>query len=145
MWGIFEIDELAGAVNVSVSSSPKFCFGHSPEFEPIGTSSDEFGVVEMLMLIDSEVASANTAHPVGSSFAWNYGRNVFGVKRGNTDLGDELGVALISFNIDADEDDRGFLLKSGQLTGMEVDGRRKLGSSSFDSSIVVNPLKSRFL
>jgi hypothetical protein len=42
---IFEIDKLAGTVNILVASSSEGYFRHSPELELIRTSSDEFDIV----------------------------------------------------------------------------------------------------
>jgi hypothetical protein len=112
MWGIFEINELARTMVISINFLLG-CFYHdSPKLKPISTSSNKVNVVEMLMLVDSKVTSTYDAHPVGSSFARDYGRNIFGVKRGNTDLCDEFRIPLISFNINTDKDHRSLLLKS---------------------------------
>ena len=78
----------------------------------------------MLVLVNPEVASANAAHPVGSSFAGDYRCEVFGVERSNADLCDELGVTFIRFNINADKDGGGFLFKSNELARMEEGGGR---------------------
>lgn len=76
------------------------------------------------MLLDYEVASTNAASPIGSSLPWNYMRNVLGVERGNTDLCNNLGIPLIGLDINADEDDRLFLLKLNQLTRLKESRRR---------------------
>ena len=121
---IFEIYELTGTLKKSVFSLPRQCLWHSPKLEFVGTASNEFDVVEVLMFIDSEVASANAAHPVGSSFARNYRCKVSGIKCGNTNLCNELGITFISFNINTDKDDGGFLRESNKLAGIEGRCRR---------------------
>lgn len=78
----------------------------------------------MLMLLDYEVASTNTASPIGSSLPWNYVRNVLSIERGDADLCNNLGIPLIGLDINADEDDRLFLLKFNQLTRLKESRRR---------------------
>jgi len=68
---ILEIDELAGTLEISVSFLFGRCFLCSPEFELVSTSSNKVDVIEVLVFIDSEMASADAAHPARSSFAGN--------------------------------------------------------------------------
>jgi hypothetical protein len=75
----------------------------------IGAAIYELLVLQMPVFRDAEMAGTNCLHPVDSTSSGTFCIDICCVKRGDTDLRNEIMVALICLDVDANEDNRIFL------------------------------------
>lgn len=93
--------------------------GSLPKLKSISTAGHEVGIVVVFMLVDSEVPSTDLLHPFGSALTRSQRLQVIGVQGGNANLGDNSSVALVSFDIDADENHGSLVQIWSSLIGFE--------------------------